>query len=73
MHDGEDGTRRPRSYASRYGSTREVAERVGATLRALGLAVDVQPAGSVSDLSDHSAILGTAYYYGKMLKAGSPS
>lgn len=58
-------------HASRYGSTREVAERVGATLRALGLAVDVQPAGSVSDLSGHSAvILGTAYYYGKMLKVG---
>jgi menaquinone-dependent protoporphyrinogen oxidase len=60
------------AHASRYGSTREVAERVGDTLRNLGHAVEVRPARSVSDLSRYSAvILGTAYYYGKMLKAGA--
>lgn len=57
------------AYATRYGSTREVAERVGATLRAEGLAVDVAPAAGVTDLSGYSAVvLGAPYYINKMLK-----
>ncbi|MBN1629076.1 MAG: flavodoxin domain-containing protein [Thermoleophilia bacterium] len=59
------------TYATRYGSTREVADRVGATLRADGLTVDVLPVESVRDLSGYSAvILGAPYYFGKMLKTG---
>lgn len=57
------------AYATRYGSTREVAERVGATLRDRGSSVDVQPAESVSNLSGYtSVVLGAPYYMGKMLK-----
>ena len=57
------------AYATRYGSTREVAERVGAKLRARGADVDVAPAASVTDLSGYSAVvLGAPYYIGKMLK-----
>jgi len=57
------------AYATRYGSTREVAERVGEKLRAPGVAVDVSPAGSVTDVSRYSAVvLGAPYYIGKMLK-----
>ncbi len=52
-----------------YGSTREVAERVGATLRARGASVDIAPAASVTDLRGYSAVvLGAPYYIGKMLK-----
>jgi len=35
------------AYATRYGSTQEVAETIAATLRASSLAVDVQPAKQV--------------------------
>jgi len=57
------------TYATRYGSTREVAERVAATLREGGAAVDVRPAGSVKDLSGYgTVVLGAPYYIGKMLK-----
>jgi len=57
------------AYATRYGSTREVAERVGATLRDRGLSVDVRSAKSVSDLSPYTAVvLGAPYFLGKMLK-----
>ncbi|MBN1319933.1 MAG: flavodoxin domain-containing protein, partial [Thermoleophilia bacterium] len=56
----------------RYGSTREVADRVGATLRDGGLTVDVQPVENVRDLSQYAGVvLGTAYYFGKMLKTGA--
>ena len=58
------------TYATRYGSTREVAERVGATLRDCGQAVEVQPVESLSDCSGYTAVvLGTPFYFGKMLKA----
>lgn len=57
------------AYATKYGSTREVAERIGETLRQEGLAVDVTPADKVSDLGPYSAVvLGTPLYIGKMLK-----
>jgi menaquinone-dependent protoporphyrinogen oxidase len=36
-------------YATRYGSTQEVAEAVGETLRGCGLEVDIQPASDVRD------------------------
>jgi len=59
-------------YATRYGSTREVADRVGATLRDDGLTVDVLPVESVRDLSQYAGVVfGTAYYFGKMLKTGT--
>ncbi len=35
------------TYASKHGSTKEVAEAIGATLRSLGSKVDVVPAGGV--------------------------
>lgn len=60
------------AYATRYGSTREVAEHVAATLRGQGSAVEVAPAASVRDLGDYDAVvLGAPYYYGKMIKDGA--
>lgn len=57
------------AYATRYGSTREVAEAVGATLREQGYAVDVKPVKDVADLTGYDAVvLGTPFYIGSMLK-----
>ncbi|RIK55099.1 MAG: flavodoxin [Chloroflexi bacterium] len=44
-------------YATRYGSTREVAETVAATLRAQGLAVEVQPLRAVRSLAGYRAVV----------------
>jgi len=51
------------AYASKYGSTREIAEAMAKTLREKGLEVDVQPANQVRSLDDYSAvILGAPLY-----------
>ena len=52
------------AYATKYGSTREVAEAVATRLRSHGLEVVTTPAGNVRDVSGHSAVvLGTALYF----------
>jgi menaquinone-dependent protoporphyrinogen oxidase len=51
------------AYATRYGSTQEVAEAVAATLRERGLAVDIQPMRNVRTLDQYRAIvLGAPLY-----------
>jgi menaquinone-dependent protoporphyrinogen oxidase len=53
------------AYATRYGSTVEVAEAVAATLREHGLTVDTQPMQNVQSLEGYSAVvLGSALYIG---------
>ncbi len=50
-------------YATRNGSTQEVAEAVAATLRECGLAVDIQPVREVRTLTGYSAVvLGAPLY-----------
>jgi menaquinone-dependent protoporphyrinogen oxidase len=50
-------------YATRYGSTQEVAEAIAATLRECGLAADIQPMREVRTLAGYSAVvLGAALY-----------
>ena len=44
-------------YATRYGSTQEVAEAVAATLRENGHAVDIQPMREVRTLAGYSAVV----------------
>jgi menaquinone-dependent protoporphyrinogen oxidase len=57
------------SYATRYGSTREVAEAAGTALREQGLDADVQPAKDVTGLGGYGGVvLATAFYLGSMLK-----
>ena len=51
------------TYATRYGSTQEVAEKVAATLRESGLAVDVQPAKQVRTLDGYRAVVVGAPLY----------
>lgn len=53
-------------YATKYGSTKEVAEVVAATLRKHGLDADVWPAREVHSLGGYSAVvLGAALYMGR--------
>jgi menaquinone-dependent protoporphyrinogen oxidase len=54
------------AYASKYGSTREVAESIAATLRERLLRVDVRPAGEVDHLEEYSGVvLGGGIYVGR--------
>ena len=51
------------AYATRYGSTQEVAEAVAVTLRERGLAVDIQPMREVRTLEGYGAVvLGAPLY-----------
>ena len=51
------------AYATRYGSTQEVAEAVAETLRDCGLGVDIQPMREVRTLEGYdAAVLGAALY-----------
>jgi menaquinone-dependent protoporphyrinogen oxidase len=60
------------AYASKYGATAQIAERIGEVLRGAGLDADVQPADRVKDLSPYAAVvLGSAVYAGSWLKAAA--
>ncbi len=57
------------AYASKHGSTQEVAERVASTMRSAGLGVDVMPAGEVGRLREYdTVVLGGALYTGRLHK-----
>jgi len=57
------------AYGTTYGSTREVAGAVAEALRDAGLQVEVQPAGSVRNLTGFSAVvLGAALYMFRLHK-----
>ncbi len=57
------------TYATRYGSTREVAERIATVLRENGQTVEVQPARQVKSLASYRAVvLGAPLYIGRWLK-----
>ena len=51
------------AYATRYGSTQEVAEAIAASLRQAGLEVDIQPMQDVKTLDHYDAVvMGAAIY-----------
>jgi menaquinone-dependent protoporphyrinogen oxidase len=57
------------AYATKYGATAEIAERIGQVLRDAGLRVDVLAADRVSDPAPHQAVvLGSAVYIGRWRK-----
>jgi menaquinone-dependent protoporphyrinogen oxidase len=55
------------AYATKHGSTEEVASDIAATLLTHGLDVDVHPAGEVEGLDGYDAVvLGGALYMGRL-------
>ncbi len=51
------------SYATRHGSTREIAQRIAERLESSGLSVDCRAIGEVSDLSTYdAALIGSAIH-----------
>lgn len=59
-------------YASQYGATQEIAEKIGAELGQAGLQVDVLPVKAVSDLAPYQAvILGSGVYIGQWNKSAA--
>jgi menaquinone-dependent protoporphyrinogen oxidase len=57
------------AYASKYGSTQEIAEKIGEALKQAGLQADVKPVKSVNNLSEYKeVIIGSAMYIGSWRK-----
>jgi menaquinone-dependent protoporphyrinogen oxidase len=57
------------AYGTKYGATKEIAERIGEVLRGAGLQVDVQPAERAGDVDGYGAVvLGSAVYIGQWRK-----
>ena len=57
------------AYASKYGATTEIVQRMAARLTERGLEVQALPAGAVDDLTGYDAfIVGSAVYIGAWLK-----
>jgi len=58
------------TYASKYGATAEIAEKIGAVLRDAGLPVDVLSVKQARDLTPYdNVILGSAVYIGQWRRA----
>lgn len=57
------------TYATQYGATAEIAEKIGAVLRREGLQADVAPVDSIRGLTEYQAvILGSGVYIGQWNK-----
>jgi len=57
------------AYASKYGATQGIAERIAQTLKSEGLEVDLQPVSAVSDPARYDAfVIGSAAFIGSWLK-----
>lgn len=53
------------TYASKYGATAEIAEKIGQVLSQNGLQIDVLPTSRVKDLASYKGVvLGSAVYIG---------
>jgi menaquinone-dependent protoporphyrinogen oxidase len=57
------------AYATKYGATAEIAEKIAQVLQQAGLLTDIFPVGRVGDLAPYRAVvLGSAVYIGKWRK-----
>jgi menaquinone-dependent protoporphyrinogen oxidase len=57
------------TYATKYGSTQGIAERIATTLKAQGLKVELQPIMISRDVAGYEAlVIGSAAYMGSWLK-----
>ena len=60
------------AFATKYGATAEIAERIGQVLNDAGLTIDVVPVHRVKDLEPYKAvILGSAIYIGQWRREAS--
>jgi menaquinone-dependent protoporphyrinogen oxidase len=67
--EDEMATRVLVAYATKYGATEGIAEKIGQVLREAGFAVDVKPAEQAGDPAAYQAVvLGSAVYIGKWRK-----
>lgn len=58
------------AYASKYGSTKEVAEKVGAVIREKGESVDIKTVEDINSVDEYDKIvLGAALYAGNLSRA----
>lgn len=59
------------AYASKHGSTAEIAEAIGEVLRSRGDEVEVRPAAEVRELTGvEGVVLGSAVYMGRWMREG---
>jgi menaquinone-dependent protoporphyrinogen oxidase len=59
------------AYATKYGSTRAVAEAIAARLRERGVTIDVRAAGDVDSLDGYDAVVfGGALYFFRLIREG---
>jgi menaquinone-dependent protoporphyrinogen oxidase len=57
------------TYASKHGSTREVAERIASTIHSSGALVETRRVNQVDDVSGYDAVvIGSSIYYGLWMK-----
>ncbi len=57
------------AYASKYGATAEIAEKIGEVLRSSGLNISILPTHEVRDVNPYDAVvLGSGVYAGHWLK-----
>jgi len=57
------------AYATKYGSTAEIAERIGQVLRKEGLGIDIMDVDRANNIAPYKAIvLGSAVYMGRWRK-----
>jgi len=57
------------TYATKYGATAEIADKIGQVLRQAGLRTDVLPTDCVRDLHSYKAVvLSSAVYIGRWRK-----
>jgi menaquinone-dependent protoporphyrinogen oxidase len=60
------------AYATKYGATAEIAEKIGEVLGEAGLCVDVLAADKVREVRDYEAVvLGSGVYMGRWRKAAA--
>ena len=60
------------TFASKYGSTAEIAEKINQALIEEGLPSEIKPIEQVSDLTPFSAVVfGSAVYFGKWLNSAA--
>ncbi len=58
------------TYASKYGATCDIAQKIGETLQELELSVDIRPVDEVGDITPYeTVVLGSAVYFGQWRKA----